>query len=202
MTVNYLVSAPTSFHTSLVKEASQINWDVSYPLPNEKREGSVIEREVYELLLLLNAEEVFLPPSKVKGNKNYLSYLDTTLKVDVLMKIGNHYLGWQVKSSLALVDSHLEKGKVTFKGKAYPLPGLIVIDHKKNSNVNWKYKLLVSIAEQAGVPIKEEVVLAISKWKPLRKLDKIPLGILKPDEVKILSTLGLVVVKSDHLQSV
>lgn len=205
MTVNYLVTAPGVFHQSIKAEADKTNPNVSYPIGNGKQEGFIVEEEVYKLLLLLDAEGVFMPPSKIKKGKKYLSFWDTTLKVDILIKVGKLYLGWQVKSSLALVDKHLQNKEVTLNGKSYPTPGLIVIDHKQQgAKVNWKYKLLVAIAEQAGVPLKPEVVNAIKNWQPLRTLkDKqIPLGILKPEEVHILSILGLVVVKPKYLQSV
>ena len=194
------ISAPVSLYISLVKNASQINWDVSYPVKGGKEIGMIVEKEVYELLLLLEVEEVFLPPCQVKGGKLYLSYLDTKLKVDILLKVkGGNYLAFQVKSSLDLI-SKFKEDKPSFKGKSYPLPGLIVIDHKKGvSSLGWKYKLLLDIAKISGVTLKEEVVSSVNKWKKLRTLKKIPLGILKPMEVKILHTLNLVTSYSDHI---
>ena len=193
------VSAPTSYSSKLVKEASQINWDVSYPYYPEEP-GFLVEREVYELLLLLEVEEVFLPPSQVVDKMIYLSYLDTSLKIDLIIKIKQgDYLGFQVKSCLGQAAS-FKKVKPSFKGKGFPLPGLVIIDHKAGkTSLGWKYKLLLEIANVSGVTLKEEVVSSVNKWKKLRTLKKIPNGILKPMEVKILHTLALVIINSDHI---
>ena len=195
----FFVSAPAQFHVSLVKEASQINWDVSYK-PNPNKEGSIVEREVYNLLLLLQAEEVFLAPSQIKKGKEYLSYLDTKLKADVLIKVGNFYLCWQVKSSMERAKEHLALEKVTFQGKSYPAPGLIVMDSWEKGKLGWKLQVLSEISQISGVPVRTEVIASVEKWKKLRKLKVLPTSMITSEEGVILTTLGLIQIQGKEVK--
>jgi len=195
----FFVSAPAKLHASLVEEASQINWDVSYTYSPNK-EGSVVEREVYNLLSLLQTEEVFLAPSQVEKDKEYLSYLDTSLKVDVLAKVGKFYLCWQIKSSTEGAKKHLALDKVTFKGKSFSAPGLIVLDSWEEGKLGWKLQALSEISQISGIPVRNSVVSSINKWKKLRKLKVLPSSMITPKEGVILTTLGLIQIQGKEVK--
>ena len=190
----FFISAPAIFPSSIVEEGKKINYGVSYP-HNKKKEGHKVEVDVYNLLLLLEADEVFMPPSEVRGNQEYLSFLDTCLKVDILVKVGETYFTWQVKSNVPKAKEYLNKyKKVSFNKKAYPAPGVIMLDSYSEGKVGWKYLCLREISRTSGIPIQPAVLQAVEKWRKLAKakIKEIPIKVFSVQECTFLTVLGLI----------
>lgn len=199
----FFVSAPVKLSKAVVKAAKALNLDTSYPL-NKQAEGAKVELDAYHLLLLLDADEVFMPPSKVEKGRQFLSYLDTTLKVDILLRVGNFYLCWQVKSSMEVAKKHMKLDKVTFQGKSYPAPGLIVMDSWEKGKLGWKLQVLSQVSQISGIPVRSDVINAVEKWKKLKaafqetskvKVITLPTSVFSPEEASTLTTLGLIQVQ-------
>lgn len=196
------ISAPVQYPASLIKSASELNKKVGYEYKPNK-EGAELERQVFSLLQLLEAEEVFFPPSKVIKETLYLSYLDTDLKVDICLKVNNFYLCWQIKAGMEEAKKHLALEKVTFKDKSYPVPGLIVIATWEKGKIGWKLEVLSKIAQVSGVPIRQEVITGIEKWKKLHEKLKgklLPSSVFSPQESVWLTTLGLIQVQGTNVK--
>ena len=82
--------------------------------------GQLSEDIAYGLVSKLNGE-CFLAP---KG-----SAMDCVLKGDIILRIGDKALVWQVKSSQKGADKHFSLARNNgFRGKRFPLPGVIVVD--------------------------------------------------------------------------
>lgn len=192
----FFVSAPVIYPISLVKAASKIDYSIGYNADESR--GEAAEKEVYSLLSMLQFDEVYLSPSKILNGSKYLCPLDLGLKVDVVAVLGKKAACYQIKSSLGGVKDYLKKTeRVLFNDKAYPVPGVIMIDSNKEAGVGWRLKVLEELSKSTGVSIKEDVQASIDKWKPLRaKLKQIPnTGLLKPNECLVLTQLGLIQVQ-------
>lgn len=205
----FFVSTPVKLPASVIKAAKALNIDTSYLL-NKEAEGAKVEIDVYHLLLLLDADEVFMPPSKVEKGRQFLSYLDTTLKIDILVRVGSFYLCWQVKSSMEVAKKHMELDKVTFQGKSYPAPGLIVMDSWEKGKLGWKLQVLSQVSQTSGIPVRPDVINAVEKWKKLKaafkekdnpkKVVTLPSSVFSPEESVNLTTLGLIQVQGTNVK--
>ena len=206
----FFVSAPAQYLQTLIKEASEINKQIGYPVADPNKEGLKLERDVFHLLQLLEVEEVFFPPSKTVKETCYLSYLDTCLKVDVCVKVKNYYLCWQIKAGMDEAKKHLALQKVTFKDKSYPVPGLIVISTWEKAKVGWKVQVLSEISQVSGIPVRTDVVETINKWKNLKTALKkkkeekkpiaLPSSVFSPEEGVVLTTLGLIQIQGKEVK--
>jgi hypothetical protein len=135
----------------------------------ESQIGEANEKLAYGLVSKLDGQ-AFLAP---KG-----SAMDCILKGDVILKVGNKALVWQVKSSHKGAENHFAKAKNnSFRGERYPLPGVIVVDRKQSQKLNkrWRMDAVIGLSENAGIALEKPVISAIELHKS-SKVRTIPLG--------------------------
>lgn len=118
---------------------------------------------VCSLLQLLDVDKVLVTES---GSK-----LDCHLKVDVAVKQGNSYIGFQVKSSQAGYDKYADtylnrRLSSQYNGHYdYVAPGCIWLNRSTD-----KLRLLIAISEWLGIAISDNTKAAMRKYKQCKQL--------------------------------
>ncbi|GAA6622784.1 hypothetical protein [Scytonema sp. NUACC26] len=122
---------------------------------------------ITKILNLLEVDKIWVTESG--------SLMDCHLKVDVVVKYNNRYIGFQVKSSQFGFTKYVEqwKGKklkpfgyYSVEKKMYNAPGCVWC----NSNSK-PIELMLAISKWLNIPIKDEVKDTLIKYKQLRKLN-------------------------------
>ena len=119
---------------------------------------------VCSLLQLLDVDKVLVTES---GSK-----LDCHLKIDVAVKQGNSYIGFQVKSSQRSYDKYCDNylnTRLASHGygttKDYQAPGCIWINRSTDT-----LRFLIEISKWLGIAIRDNTKDAIRKYKQCKKL--------------------------------
>jgi hypothetical protein len=202
--VSILVETPLIIKKGLLKELLKFHPDFKVEANSEKASTSIgvnMEKNVFSILQLLEAEEVSLTPEKIENGYQYYSIMDVTLKGDIYLTVGDKVLIFQIKTFLQHALKHKSLEKVTFNSLTYPVPGLIYVNPEK-IKFGWKLHVLKEVSRITGVPVKDEVLLALEKYELFKgkKLKEVPIkGIFSTQESVSLTTLGLIQVKGSKI---